>query len=254
MEVGLVSFATRNFYSNQKRLASSAMQIGIKKLFLWKYSSLLFQSVFWKNLKVFRSKRGAGYWAWHAIVIRSTLDKMMENDAVVFCDAGLKFIKEIDSVLPLLNDTHLLLFSAGGFQNKQYTKKDTFILMGCDEPKYWDGQQVMGGFHVWKKCPESYQLLDEYEKYCLDYQIVSDAPSMLGNNFPEFKDHRHPQSILSILAVKYQYNVLPFPVFYEANSKPQLNGKGNSHLFLETNREMKYSFLNNFLKRTGLWY
>jgi hypothetical protein len=252
MEILLASFASKVFYKNQQRLAESAKQAGITRILLWKYIWLLGYKVFWKNLRLFRSRRGAGYWAWHATVIRSAFNLLQEGDIVIFCDAGLRFINKVDFVKNLMKENHVIFFSTGNFTNRQYTKRDTFIIMHCDEMKYWDASQIMGGFHIWKKCSLSYQLLDEYEKLCLNYQAVSDAPNKYGKNFPEFVDHRHPQSIMSLLAVKYSYKILPFPISYGADD---IAGEGKlPYKFLAPNRENKFSVTNYILNKIGLWY
>jgi hypothetical protein len=248
----LTSFASRNFYENQKRLKESANLNGIEKVINFKYVHLFRFSVFWKNLKIFRSRRGAGYWAWHTIVIREALRKVDENDFIIFCDAGLKFTNKVEFLHDLMIENHVLFFSNGNFKNQQYTKRDTFILMDCDESKYWNGPQVMGGFHVWKKCKKTYEFLEEYEKYCLNYQIVSDSPSTEASNFSDFIDHRHPQSIMSLLIVKYGYQVLSCPVSYQGNLLNENDVL--PYLFLSTNKESKYSLYNTVLQKIGLWY
>jgi len=252
MKILVTSFASRSFYENQRRLNESAKSIGIKDIDSFKYIQLLKFSIFWKNLKIFRSRRGAGYWAWHVTVIREALKKIKDGEIVIFCDAGLRFINNVDFLHNLMIDKHVLFFYNGEFKNKHYTKRDTFILMGCDDSKYWNGPQVMGGFHVWKKCKKTYDFLDEYEKYCLNYQIVSDSPSILAPNFPDFVDHRHPQSIMSLLVIKYGYQILSCPVTYTGNSL--MENDNLPYLFLSTNRESDFSMSNLILKKIGLWY
>ncbi len=250
MEVALVTFASKCFYKNQKQLVQSATATGIKKIFAWKYVQLLRYNFFWKNIKLLRCKRGAGYWIWHAFIIRKALDEMNDNDVVIFCDAGLTFCADFKNVLQSMGDSYVQLFSAGGFTNRQYTKRDAFVLMGCDEKKYWDGQQTMGGIHFWRKCPDAYRLLDEYEAYCCNAQIVSDLPNKLGENFPEFIDHRHPQSIMSLLAIKYNYTTLPCPADFTGNEQ----AIKRSDIFLLPNRKRYYSYLDRILLKIGLWY
>lgn len=247
MKVALVTFASKCFYKNEQELVESARSIGIEKIFAWKYIDLLRYSFFWKNLKLLRSKRGAGYWSWHSIIIRKALDAMQENEWVVFCDAGLRFTGRFDESLFVQHPGFIQLFTSGHFKNAQYTKRDAFVLLNCDEPKYWNAHQVMGGFHFWRKCPEAYAFLDEYEQYCTNYQIVSDTPNIYSSNFSDFRDHRHPQSVMSILAVKYNLPVAECPI---ANTGEAIA----SYQFLTPNRKRTYSLVDRLLGKIGLWY
>ena len=53
-------------------------------------------------------------------------------------------------------------------------------------------------------------LINEWLNCMLDYEINSDSPC--DGNFPEFKEHRWEQSIMSILAIKYDLNTFNDPV------------------------------------------
>jgi hypothetical protein len=47
--------------------------------------------------------------------------------------------------------------------------------------------------------------------YSENENIISDLPNITKPNLKGFKDHRHDQSILSNLAVKYNINLNPQP-------------------------------------------
>jgi len=43
---------------------------------------------------------------------------------------------------------------------------------------------------------------DEYVAHCEDADILTDAPNKLGSNLQGFKDHRHDQSVLSLMSIR----------------------------------------------------
>ena len=72
-----------------------------------------------------------------------------------------------------------------------FCKRDCFVLMGCDEPKYHKSIQLEDGFLAFKKTEYNIHLLDEFIKYCCDERCVTDIPNTCGlPNLEGFKDHR----------------------------------------------------------------
>ena len=52
-----------------------------------------------------------------------------------------------------------------------------FVLTGCDEARYTDTPQSIGGYFVCKKAPEVEAYLDEVLHYAQDIRIISDNPN-----------------------------------------------------------------------------
>jgi hypothetical protein len=76
--------------------------------------------------------------------------------------------------------------------------------MGCDEQKYYDANQVVGAFILIKKTKDNIDFLQMYMNYCKDIRLISDNPNECGyKNLPDFIDHRHDQSILSLLCCRF---------------------------------------------------
>jgi hypothetical protein len=52
--------------------------------------------------------------------------------------------------------------------------------------------------------------INEWLHYAKDYRIITDSANECGlPNYPEFVDHRHDQSILSLLGGKYKIKNIP---------------------------------------------
>lgn len=156
-----------------------------------------------ENKEIFDHKETGGFWAWKPFVILDAFSKGNDGDFFIYCDRKDIFSPGIfDYVLKTLNEDDFCLLLLGDALNKQYTKRDTFILMNCDEKDYWNSRQLEAGFSIWKKCPKSIEILNEYLEYCLDYKVVSADKSELGEEFAEFKEHRYDQSILTNIAIR----------------------------------------------------
>jgi hypothetical protein len=92
---------------------------------------------------------------------------------------------------------------ATGYLEKRYTKRDAFVLLNCDEPEFTDTTHLEASFSLWKKSKSAIDFVEEYLHFCEDERILTDMPNTMGlPNYPEFEDHRHDQSILSLLSKK----------------------------------------------------
>src|SRR5690606_12067187 len=89
----------------------------------------------------------------------------------------------------------------------QWTKRDLFDRL--DVNKFKDEIQVCSGFFLARKCIESINLVEEWYNISLENNghYIRDTPS-LSPNYKGFVEHRHDQSILSLLVRKYGYCIL----------------------------------------------
>ena len=62
----------------------------------------------------------------------------------------------------------------------------------------------MAGIQIYKKSKFTEKFVEEVLYYSQDKRIITDDPNTLGlNNYKEFIENRHDQTILSILIKKY---------------------------------------------------
>jgi len=98
----------------------------------------------------------------------------------------------------------------GNSINKDWTRRDCFFYMDCDEEDYWDSNQLEAGISFWRVCDESKKIISEWLEYACDRRIISDDENVCGkDNFPSFQEHRWDQSILTNLAIKHGLSVAP---------------------------------------------
>ncbi len=158
-----------------------------------------------KNSSILKQKRGNGYWLWKPYFIERTLEGLREGDYLVYLDSGAFYIRDVRYLIRQMEkDSQDIMAFELPFKEKRYTKRDVFVAMGCDEAKYTDTNQRMATMIVFKKSGQSMQFVKEWLYYCQYEDIITDAPNHLGgDNYREFADHRHDQSIFSVLSKKY---------------------------------------------------
>lgn len=213
MKTHLVTFATSDFATAQRRQAASARAVGgIDEVVLWNSELWSQQEFFSQHRDVANRHRGAGYWLWKPFIILKLLESVAEDDVVIYSDVGRsKGGKFITSVAPLVG---WVKASGAGFlpgcylpeggTNGIMTKRDCFVYMNCDERKYWDHCQIQATFSVWRRTERALAFLREWLDYCCDPRVITDDPNTCGlPNLDGFREHRHDQSILTNLTLKH---------------------------------------------------
>jgi hypothetical protein len=211
--VTLLSYATPNFYSQQKALNKSAARHGITSFASWTDVNLR-NTAFWReNSNVLGVvKRGAGYWLWKPYLICEELDRLENGEFLVYYDVGRQWMphKISTSLTPLLRwceeknggilpGTYVPEFGP----NMNWTKRECFVVMGCDSALYWEHPQIQATFSVWQKSPETTAFASEWLHWCLKPGTIEDEVTRPDlPNFPTFKAHRNDQSIITNLALK----------------------------------------------------
>jgi len=156
--------------------------------------------------------RGGGYWTWKPYILLDALSLADAGDLVVYQDCGdeCRSFADLRARVVALMLTRDILLTRGTpgngkfFRNANWTKRDCFVVMGCDSAEYWNAPQVEAGIIVAKKTPRAVGLLAEWLHFCTMPQVVSDDPNIFSlPNLPGFRDHRHDQSILTNLSVRH---------------------------------------------------
>jgi hypothetical protein len=160
------------------------------------------------NSYIFSQPRGAGYWLWKPYFILKHLHMMGEKDWLMYTDSGMYFDRNPWEWIPLhawegADEKGIMTFGNCGI-NSQFTKRDCFVLMGMDTEFHRKSPHRMASVFLCKKTETSVSFVEEWLSYAKDPRILTDLPNtQMLPNYEEFKDHRHDQSIMSLLTLKY---------------------------------------------------
>ncbi len=203
-----VNYADKKFRRAQKLNSRTAGQWGADRVI--EYGPDDIDEAFRRrNKEILDTPRGGGYYLWKPYFYRKAYDELGEGDYLVYIDSGAVYINKIQYLIDCMEqeETPLMIFSLERERiEKGNTKRDAFVLTGCDEARYTDTPQSIGGYFVCKKAPEVKAYLDEVLHYAQDIRIISDKPNVMGlPNYAEFADHRHDQSVISLMSKKYGF-------------------------------------------------
>jgi len=160
----------------------------------------------WEHYNEYRetlTKTGFGF-AFKPIGYWETLKKMDYGDVAIFVDSNHVVAKdptiyyEIANQYDIFAQDHIWTY----YPNRDWTHRDTFINMRCDEEKYWNAPQLQCNLTGIKKSPRGLQFAKEYLDCCLDWRITFGEGK--HPDFDTYKENRHNQSCFSILVVKYE--------------------------------------------------
>lgn len=196
----------KNYYEAVNRLTNEADKLNIFDTVIgYNDTDLKNDPIFWNEHSDFitKNKRGFGYWLWKPYLILKTLENMNDGDILVYADCGCEiFYNKRDNFFDLFDvvKTDLIVgsYTAG---EKEYTKMDLLLYLDVNDDKYFTAQHQASTICI-LKCDKTYALVKEWYEVGCNYNLINDTPSNESNH-PSFIEHRHDQSIFSLLTKKY---------------------------------------------------
>jgi hypothetical protein len=197
--VGL-TWASDEFLPYAKLLAASSGQAGLDEFHLLG-EAVLPRRFRRRHSSILREPRGRGYWLWKPWAIARTLDRMAEDDVLLWVDAGAHFAGSIELLISTM-DTHGLDVWIMGedFKESEFTKRDAFVLLDADREPYWSSPHRFASCMAFRRGDSTRKLAHAYLHHATDRRILTDDPNRCGKaNLTGFVGHRHDQSIFSLL-------------------------------------------------------
>lgn len=168
-----------------------------------------------KNRNILNQRRGGGYWLWKPYFIYNQLLKLNTGDYLFYCDSGAYFLKPVDILIKELEqfDQDIMGYELPLIES-QWTKKELFFSMNCNEESFKNSNQIMASYKLIKKTDFSLKFFKDFLNYSCNEINITDKfiPSVTQDI--DFIDHRHDQSIFSLLYKKYQLRPFKDPSQY----------------------------------------
>ena len=197
-----VSFGGDKYKQGQTFLNRQAEKCGINHI-AYTYDDIFESKLVKENQEWFSKDNGYGWFAWKPYAILKAMENLEEGDKVFYIDTLDIFHPNIFNFVDSVMDDDPCLLCVASSINKQYTKKDCFVYMDCDEGAYWNSGQLEAGFCFWKVCDEAKKILNEWLEWCLDEKVNGELTSFSNiKEDPSFVACRHDQSILTNMAIR----------------------------------------------------
>jgi len=175
-----------------------------------------------KNNSILKCDRGGGYWLWKPYIINETLKKINYNDIIIYIDSKYYFIENFTKLyVDYMKNNDLLVWK--NKPNEQIWYMKNWCKMGVihkynmfDKVFNENAEDCWGGAMVLKKTENTINYIQEWLDMCCVHEDITDAESKI-ENAEIFIEHRHDQSLLSILLHKYNIEMQFFEKKYLQN-------------------------------------
>jgi hypothetical protein len=247
MKVYLSSFASSDLSRSAKRFKKQAEKMKIYDEILIFNENNLDKDFgeYVKSLIKNGKYKGYGYWVWQSYFHRLVFSNMQQDDIYHWCDIGCHFningVNRLKEYIKIVTNSEsgLLGFDyskpklLSNFDNftfpeyfeNQYTKGDLikYFNLNCED-KIIQSPQIWGGSFFLRKSETSKKILNEH------YNLSRNRFDLIDDDINKFKEksctgyiqHRHPQSVLSILFKIYECDLISA---YESEWALDQNGK-----------------------------
>jgi hypothetical protein len=198
----------QNYIEAGERLLNQAKLTGyFDKLILYTDADLKEDSEFWNQHSDFISnhQRGYGYWLWKSYIIKKTMTMLNDGDTLMYLDCGCEIGGEkqllIPSFLKQVKEEYVMGTEVVHLE-KHWNKMDLVIHLNMQDSNFLNTPQHQAGALLFHCCNKTKTLVDEWYSTCCTYHLIDDSPST-HRNAVGFKEHRHDQSVFSLLTKKY---------------------------------------------------
>lgn len=215
-KVFLISFADKRFRNSLSRLKDSTNSFPFDKRYFLTQETALSRD-YWKSLKPWLYRRGYGYWAWKAVIIKEFMDSLDNGDMIFWSDGGIywndapKAIARFEEYTGMINEENPLLTFQQPTIEQEYTKGDVLDALGVyNNKEVCESLQLWAGCFLIMKTPEIVNFMERWiDLNDLSKELITDKRSKIPNK-PEYKEHRHDQSIFSLLAKQIPHIEIPW--------------------------------------------
>jgi len=223
MSIHFLSFGNEMYKNSIKRIANEIKSTNmVNYIHTYNEFDLMEMPEFWEKHKKFilSNKRGYGYWLWKSFLTLKTLNEMNEGDILIYADAGCEILinnrNQFNNSISLLNNdkSGFISFEMRTNIEKVWTKSDLFDYLNCFDLK--DTPQLHATYFVVKKCENSMNIVEKWYEISSIYSLLDDTPSNVANDI-SFIEHRHDQSILSLLRKLYNTRIIKENDFHNFN-------------------------------------
>lgn len=208
MKIWFITFGSHSSYINAAmRLSSQAKSFNIFTNIIAYTGSYLLQDTFWNKHGNFirQNNRGFGYWLWKPYLIQKSINQLEDGDILMYLDCGCELdIREKEYLLFCLDSVKRdKIIGCDTFcLEREWCKQDIIELLGMTGSPHLTTSQHEAGALMFFVCPETRDIINQWYDLSCTYHNIDDSPSILPN-VPEFREHRHDQSIFSLLTKKY---------------------------------------------------
>ena len=225
-----ISYCSRGFKNRYNKIINQAKKSKLFDNFKCYTENDIDNNFKNKNKNIwYNSGRGGGWWIWKPYIIFKLLQKIKDDDIIVYYDGGCNLninkesIEKFNNYIKLVNKSKqgILKFRCGRGTDVKYTNKKTqlyfknrFNLSDKKLNEIIISKQLVGGIMIIKKTCFSLNFFKEV------LAILDDDNNLFTDKYNEKNElHRHDQAIMSMLYKVMEGNLIISDDTYPPNKK-----------------------------------
>jgi hypothetical protein len=209
MSIHFVTFGSDDFEPQVTRITNEARHTGWFSSVRGMFTRDLDPSFLNKH-EGFLKGRGYGFWIWKPQVILQSLNEISDGDVLVYADSGCTWNRKgeqrFQEYVQMVNQhpSGVLGFQLAPHIENLWTKREVFEALGYDG---FNTPQICATYILIRKCEYSLNIIREWSTLTQHYKLINDDKWL--PQYRQFKDHRHDQSIWSLLVKKLNVCIVP---------------------------------------------
>jgi glycosyltransferase involved in cell wall biosynthesis len=209
MSKHFITFGTgeKKYYDAVNRLTTQAESLQVfDSIRGYSEEDLQNDEVFWNQHSTFvqENSRGYGYCLWKSYLIKKKMADLKDGDILLYLDCGCELdIRKKQQVLSFFDFVKQDKIIGTKTQiEKVWNKMDLILKLDMFDPRYLESPQHQAGAILFLVCSETRNLVNMWYGLGSEYHNIDDTPS-IQLNMDCFREHRHDQSVFSLLTKKY---------------------------------------------------
>ena len=172
-----------------------------------------------QHKNILSTTKGYGYWIWKYYLILEMMNKVEENDIIFYSDLGCTLnkygTKRFNEHIIKTKKFGVLTFRLEHEEFK-YTKIDTYKRVFGDSFAHFSTPQILAGAFFFINNKFNKSIMKEMINIGIknNFYSISDKPSTIPDH-KNFIEHRHDQSLFSLIAKKHNLAYLDDEIFFK---------------------------------------
>lgn len=208
MKKYFINYASGGFINSQKEAITRAKNFGFDSIPL--SPNDIDGDFLEQNKSILSQRRGAGYWLWKPYFINRFLREISEGDCLVYMDSGAFFVQDPVEYIEMTNTEKGHVGFSMIQKTSKWTKGDCFYEINKNRDyEFSEKNQLQATYLIFTNNQFVRSFVSEWLNFCCKENLVTDSPNLHLSNMNDFIDHRHDQSIYSLLCYNLDIPVVP---------------------------------------------
>ena len=174
-----------------------------------------------ENESILNNKRGGGFWLWKPYIINKILKNINDDDILFYCDSKYYFTEPFKNLFYDKMHNNILIWknkpNESSYYLKQWCKMDVVKKYNMYNETFINNYEICwAGCMVLRKNNTISNLINRWLTICCNENDLTDIPSIIQNS-PDYIEHRHDQSLLSIVLHEFNIKLYSFEKKYLQN-------------------------------------